>query len=98
MDEKDRTIQELRRANLELLRELHTIKACFTCSHYDEMAEHCDQYMFGYSCRDYEYEWRGVDKAEEWQAEQENIRQAEARVDAMAEAEEDIFERRMGER
>lgn len=98
MDEKDLTIQKLTQANLVLLQELHTIKECFTCSHYGEIAEHCDEYMFGHDCRDYKYEWRGVKAAQEWYAEQENIRQAELRMDAMAEAEEDDFERRMGER
>lgn len=97
MDEKDLTIQALRRANIALLQELHAIKACFTCSHYNEIGQHCDQYMFGNDCRDYQYEWRGVKEAEEWQKEQELIRQTEMRIDAQAEAEEDEYERRMGE-
>lgn len=98
MDERDKKIQELTRTNLSLLQELHAIKECFTCSHYEEMAEHCDQYMFGYSCRDFDYEWRGVKKAEEWQEEQENIRQAEERMRLAAEYEEDKFERGFGEK
>lgn len=97
MDEKERLIQDLRRRNLALLAELHTIKECFTCSHYDEKTEHCEQFMFGYSCKDFDYEWRGYEKAEEWHEEQENIRQTELRLQAISEAEEDEFERRMGE-
>lgn len=92
MDEKDKRIQDLARTNLQLLADLHAIKECFTCSHYGEMAEHCEQYPLGYSCRDFDYEWRGVKASEEWHEEQENIRQAVARVKALADKEEDIFE------
>lgn len=95
MDERDKVIQELRRTNIALLGELHAIKECFTCSHYGEMTEHCDTYMFGNDCRDYQYEWRGVQASEEWQAEQEQIRETEARLKAIADEEEDKFERRL---
>lgn len=98
MTEQDYTIQKLRRVNIALLQELHAIKACFTCSHYSEIGEHCDQYMFGNDCRDFDYEWRGVEASEDWQAEQENIRQAQARLRKMSEDEEDIFEERIGEK
>lgn len=97
MDEKDKRIQELARANLQMLADLHAIKSCFTCSHYGEMKEHCDLCMFGYSCRDFDYEWRGVKASEEWHEEQENIRQTEARLQALTKKEEDDFERRFGE-
>lgn len=71
MDEKDKIIQELRRANIALLLELHAVKECFTCSHYHEVGIKCDQYMFGNDCREYTYEWRGVEEAEKWHEEQE---------------------------
>ena len=77
MDEKDLTIQRLSKANITLLMELHAIKECFTCSHYGELQDHCDSYVFGNLCRDYEYEWRGVSKAQEWFAEQEKIKAEE---------------------
>ncbi len=97
MDEKDLQIQRLIRTNIALLNELHAVRECFTCSHYSEIGEHCDQYMFGNDCRDYCYEWRGVEASEEWQQEQENIRQAEARLQRLSDDEEDNFEREFGE-
>ena len=97
MDEKDYKIQQMARANLALLADLHAIKECFTCSHYGEMAEHCDLFQFGYSCRDYDYEWRGVRASEEWHEEQENMRITEKHLQQIADEEEDKFERRMNE-
>lgn len=77
MDEKDKTIQKLTRENLTMLLELHAIKECVTCIHHDEMKDHCDLYQFGYCCRDYPYEWRGVDAAEKWHEHQEQLKMLE---------------------
>ena len=77
MDEKDKRIQDLARANLQMLADLHAIKECVTCSHYGEKDAHCDKFLSGYSCRDYDYEWRGVKASEEWHEAQEELRKRE---------------------
>lgn len=91
MDEKDYQMQKMARANLALLAELHAIKECVTCKHYAEKDEHCDLFL-GYSCRDYDYEWRGVEEAEAWHEAQQNMKEAEARLKVLADAEECKYE------
>lgn len=98
MTEQDKEIQLLRKRleivseeNDALMGELYAIHECITCVYQDEAQKYCDEYMFGRMCRDKEYKWRGVEEAVKWQQEQNNMKAAEQRLKAMADAEEDKF-------
>ena len=103
MDEKDKEIQALRRRlevvteeNDALLGEIYALKDCLMCKHREDRATMCDL-AINWSCRDKQFEWRGVHAALDWQEEEENRRQAEARMNAISEKGEQVFERRFND-